>query len=67
MDPVATDVDDHAQLEEERPRRVERAQGGQESHGSATVRQLVQHGPELGPLIEGAGRVAVESVELRIV
>ncbi len=35
VDPVAADVDDHAQLEEERPRRVERAQRGQEGHGGA--------------------------------
>ena len=64
VDPVATDVDDHAQLEEERPRRVKRAERREKSHGGATVRQLVQHGPEFGPLIEGAGRVAVKGVEL---
>ena len=66
VDPVAADVDDHAQLEEERPRRVERAQRRQQRHGSAPVRQHVQHGAELGPLVERAGGVAVESVELQI-
>ena len=63
---MAADVDDHAQLEEERPRRVKRAERREKSHGGATVRQLVQHGPEFGPLIEGAGRVAVKGVELQV-
>ena len=66
MDPVAADVDDHAQLEEEGPRRVERAERRQESHGGAPVRQLVQHGPKLGPLIEGAGGVAVKGIKLQV-
>ena len=63
---MAADVDDHAQLEEERPRRVERAQCRQQRHGGAPVSQHVQHGAELGPLVEGAGGVAVEGVELQI-
>ena len=63
---MAADVDDHAQLEEERPRRVERAERRQESHGGAPVRQLVQHGSKLGPLVEGAGGVAVKGIELQV-
>ena len=65
VDPVAADVDDHAQLEEEGPRWVEGAERRQEGHGGAPVRQLIQHGPELGPLVEGARGVAVKSVQLR--
>jgi len=63
VDPVAADVDDHAQLEEEGPRWVEGAERRQESHGGAPVRQLIQHGPELGPLIEGARGVAIKSIQ----
>ena len=61
--PVAADVDDHAELEAEGPARVERAQRGQQGHGAAPVRQHVQHGAELGALVQGPGRVAVESVQ----
>ena len=63
MDPVTGDVDDHGHLEEERPRRVEGAERGQEGHRGAAVGQHVEHRAELGALVQHAGRVAVERVE----
>ena len=63
VDPVAGDVDGHAQLEPEHVLRVEGAQAGQQAHGGAAVRQLVQHGAEPAALAQQARRVAVERVQ----
>jgi len=63
VDPVAGDVDRHAELEEEHERRVEGAEAGQQAHSSTPVREHVQDGAEPRALAEEAGRVAVQGVQ----
>ena len=63
VDPVAADVDGHRDLEQDRRWRVEDAEGGEEAHGSATVRQHVQHGAELWRLVEKSGRMSVHCIK----
>ena len=47
VQPVADNVDGHAQLEEEHVLLVEHTQHHTQTHGASTVSQLVQHGPKL--------------------
>ena len=63
VNPVGADVDGHGDLEEDGSRRVEAAEGGEEAHGGATVRQHVQHRAELRRLVEKSGRVAVHCIK----
>ena len=48
VEPVAGDVDGHAQLEEEHVTRVEVRQRHQQAHRRTAISQLVQHRAELG-------------------
>lgn len=48
VQPVAGDVQRHAELEQEGVGRVEQGQVDQQTHGGTAVRQHVQHGAELG-------------------
>lgn len=48
MQPVTSNVDGHAEHEEETVARVEAGEHHQQAHGPAAVRQLVQHRTELG-------------------
>lgn len=63
MKPVAGDVQTHADLEQEGEGRVEQRQVDQQTHGGASVRQHVQHRPELSGLVERSGSVTVEGVQ----
>ena len=60
---MTTDVNGHRQLEEEHPLGIEGAEGGQEAHGSAPIRQHVQHGAKLGRLVEHPRGVAIKGVQ----
>jgi len=44
MNPVAGDIDGHAQLEKESVLRVEETQGDHQTHCATAIGQLVQHG-----------------------
>ena len=48
VQPVAGDVQTHAELKQEGVGGVDQGQVDQQTHGGAAVRQHVQHGPELG-------------------
>lgn len=48
VQPVAGDVQTHADLEQEGVGRVEQGQVHQQTHGGAAVSQHVQHGSKLG-------------------
>ena len=48
VQPVAGDVQSHAELEQEGVGRVEQREVDQQTHGGAAVRQHVQHGSKLG-------------------
>ena len=61
--PVAGDVDDHGELEEEDSRGIEGGEGGEETHGGASVSQHVQHRAELAALPQQPRRVAVHRVQ----
>ena len=63
MQPVAGDVDDHGELEEEDKAGVEGGEGGQETHGGAPIRQHVQHGSKLAALPQQPRHVTVHSVQ----
>lgn len=65
MQPVACDVQTHADLEQEGVGGVEQGQVHQQTHGGTTVSQHVQHGTKLGGLVECACSMAVESVKQR--
>lgn len=65
VQPVAGDVNDHAQLEPEGVTRVELCQNHKQAHGTAAVRELVKHGAKLGALIEHSGCVAVNAIQER--
>lgn len=63
--PVTGDVDRHRQLKPEHVLRVKMRQRHQQAHRAATIRQLVQHRPELRALVKMPGRVPVERVQQR--
>ena len=63
VEPVAGDVDDHGELEEEDEAGVEGGEGGEETHGGTPIRQHVQHGPELAALPQKPRHVAVHGVQ----
>lgn len=48
VQPVAGDVQTHAELEQEGVGGVEQGQVDEQTHGGAAVGQHVQHGSELG-------------------
>lgn len=48
VDPVASHVNGHRELEEEHVLGIEQGQRHQQTHGAASVRELVQEGSELG-------------------
>lgn len=47
-DPVPGHVNGHGELEQEHVRGVEEGQCHQQTHGAASIRQLIQQGAELG-------------------
>ena len=63
VQPVAGDVDDHGELEEEHEARVECGEGAEESHGSAPISQHVQHGSKLAALAQQPRHVTVQGVQ----
>ena len=63
VNPVTADVDGHRDLEQDCRRRIEDAEGGEETHGGATVREHVKHGAKLRRLVEKSGSMSVHSVE----
>lgn len=63
VQPVAGDVQTHAELEQEGVGGVEQGQVDQQTHGGTAVSQHVHHGAELGGLIERPRGVAIEGVE----
>ena len=63
MEPVAGDVNGHWELEEEDEAGVEGGEGGEETHGGASVSQHVQHGSKLAALTQHPGSVTINSVQ----
>ena len=63
VEPVAGDVDNHGELEEEDEAGVEGGEGGEETHGCTPIRKHVQHGPELAALPQQPRHVAVHGVQ----
>ena len=63
MEPVAGDVDDHGELEEEHEAGVEGSEGGEETHGGAPVCQHVQHGSKLAALAQHPRHMTVQGVQ----
>ena len=63
VEPVAGDVDNHGELEEEDEAGVEGCEGRQETHSGTSIRQHVQHGAELAALLQRPGHVAVQGVQ----
>ena len=63
MEPVAGDVDDHGELEEEHEAGVEGGERAEEGHGGTSVGQHVQHGSELAALAQHPRRVTVQGVQ----
>ena len=63
MEPVAGDVDDHGELEEEHEAGVEGSEGGEETHGGAPVCQHVQHGSKLAALSQQTSGVTINSIQ----
>ena len=63
MEPVAGDVDDHGQLEQEHEGGVEGGQGRQQTHGRASVSQHVQHCSKLAALTKETGSMTINSVQ----
>ena len=49
MDPVTDNVDDHAQLEHERPSWIEETKNDQKTHRGTTIGQHVQKCPKARP------------------
>jgi len=60
---MATHINGHRQLEKEKPIRVECAQRCQKAHGSTTICKHVQHGSELGRLVQSSCSMAVKGVQ----
>lgn len=63
MNPMATHINGHRQLEKEKPIRVECAQRCQETHGSTTICKHVQHGSKLGRLVQGSCSMTVKGIQ----
>ena len=63
VQPVAGYVNSHAQLKQKGSAGIESAECGQQAHSSAPVSQHVQHGAKFGALAQGAGGMAVHSIQ----